>query len=180
MSREHNNNNNNDYGTYNPYAEPEEWTPPIVRGRDQPFPPPRHRTYPVQPAPPEPDASPPPPPPPHRRIPRGRAIMVMSDHHGRQDVYFDQTLGEWRPLPRASQIIITDENWARFQSEEDDEEDGGKKKKKKKRDKLKKLGKELVLAVKDLAHPKEKKDKDDEERKARLLASISAPVGTTR
>lgn len=164
MSREHNNN----YGTYNPYAEPEpeEWTPPVVRGRDQPFPPPRHRTYPVQPAQQELDAR----PPPHRRIPRGRAIMVTSDHHGRQDVYFDQTLGEWRPIPRASQVIITDENWARFQSEE-------KKKEKKRGEKLKK---KLVLAVKDLARPKEKKDRDDEERRERLLASISAPLGTTR
>lgn len=92
-------------------------------------------------------------------------------------MYFDHTLGEWRPLPRASQIIITDERWARFQdgakSEEEEEE------RKKKRDRLKKLGKELVLGVKDLARRKDKKD-EDEERRSQLKASISAPVGTTR
>lgn len=101
--------------------------------------------------------------------------MVTSDHHGRQDVYFDQTLGEWRPIPRASRIIITDESWARFQSEEKEKE---KEKKEKKRGE--KLKKKLVLAVKDLARPKEKKDRDDEERRERLLASISAPLGTAR
>lgn len=172
-----------EYGTYSPYDEEEpqpaaassSWTPPVVRGRDQPFPPPRHREYPVMPAqvyvPPAsalPDVR-----PPHRRIHRGRGIMATVDRPG-ADVYFDQTLGEWRPIPDIPRVSIPEENWARFQGEV---EEGSKEKR---RDRLKKLGKDLVLVVGGLGHSQGRKDKDEEDRRSKLVASVSAPMGTAK
>lgn len=93
-------------------------------------------------------------------------------------MYFDETLGEWRRIPSGH----PERNPSRFQEAEAEaeEEEAVGQKTKKKRDVLKKLGRELVLAVKNLGVSQEKKDRDDEDRRARLIASISAPMGTTK
>lgn len=88
-------------------------------------------------------------------------------------MYFDYTLSEWRPIPTSRQMGIPEENWARLERAENDT-------KGKKRDKLKKLGKSLILAVKDLGNHQQKRDKDEEERKSKLVASVSAPLGTDK
>lgn len=89
-------------------------------------------------------------------------------------MYFDQTLGEWRPIPPSTQMGIPEENWAKLDRR------GGEEEKERKRDKLKKFRQSLVTAVKDLGNPQGKQDKDEEERKSKLAASISAPLGASR
>lgn len=89
-------------------------------------------------------------------------------------MYFDHTLSEWRPIPSSRQMGISEENWVRLERREKKDT------KEKKRDKLKKLGKSLILAVKELGNPQEKRDKDEEERKSKLVASVSAPLGTSK
>lgn len=89
-------------------------------------------------------------------------------------MYFDITLSEWRPIPTSRQMGIPEENWARLEKGEETDT------KEKKRDRLKRFGKGLVLAVKDLRSHQDKRDKDEEERKSKLRASVSAPLGTNK
>lgn len=180
-----------DYGTYNPFAAassssslaPPPITPPAppvvaVRGRDQPFPPPRGREYPVLPAP---------APVPVQTRTQTQTQTAAQDPPGsrrrrrRPDTYFDETLGEWRSIPASdaeqdpSRPQQHEEKQEEEEQEEEEEEVPGRK-----RDALKKLGRGLVLAVKNLGGSPERKERDDEERRAKILASISAPMGTAR
>lgn len=90
-------------------------------------------------------------------------------------MYFDHVLGEWRPIPSSTQMGVPEESWDDKKEDTEGDEDSAKKRRK---EKLKKLGRGFVQVVKDLANPQEKKDRDDEERRANLLESISAPLGT--
>lgn len=91
-------------------------------------------------------------------------------------MYFDQELLEWRSIPRSTQMGAPEESWM---GKAEGEAEGKNLPKPKRLNKLKMLGKELMQAVRGTASPQSQEEKD-EERRAKLAASISAPLGTER
>lgn len=135
------------------------WAPPRVRGRDAPFPahqrPGQSRTPgPLQPV---------------TRMERGRGIAIAASPTAaaaaaavdRRRMYFDLQLGEWRTIPGKTQLA--DASPAPL--------------KRAKRSRLKRLVQGLVRIVRDLANPTDRRERENEQRRAKLRASISPPLG---
>lgn len=144
--------------------------PPRVRGRDPPFPTRQYSVAPLRQAGTSasvqafiPDSQ-----PSHSttRMERSRGIVITPNAAAAVDprrMYFDLQLGEWRSIPGMPQSSPT--------------EDFNIPAKPRKRDRFKQLAKDLVQAVKDLRNPKVKQERDNETRRTKLRASVSAPLG---
>ncbi|KAL0638022.1 hypothetical protein Q9L58_002958 [Maublancomyces gigas] len=147
--------------------------PPRVRSRDLPFPTHKYSVAPLRQAgaPASAQALIPDPQsshstgPPTTRMERGRGIVINPTTATALDprrMYFDLQLGGWRSIPGMPQPSPT--------------EDVNTPAEPKKRDRFKKLARDLVQALKDLKNPKVKQERDNETRRAKLRASISAPL----
>lgn len=134
------------------------WAPPRVRGRDAPFPARQQRSG---------QSRTPGPSQPSTRMERGRGIAIVASSPtaaavNRRRMYFDLQLGEWRTIPGKMQLAGASP---------------GPPLKHAKRSRLKRLVEGLVRIVRDLANPADKRERENEERRAKLRASISAPLG---
>lgn len=133
------------------------WVPPRVRGRDAPFP---ARQRPGQSRAPGPLQ-------PNTRMERGRGIAIVAPPAAaaaavdRRRMYFDLQLGEWRTIPGKTQLAGPSPGVPKHA----------------KRSRLKRLVEGLVRMIRDLANPKDRRERENEERRAKLRASISAPLG---
>lgn len=76
-------------------------------------------------------------------------------------MYFDLQLGEWRAIPSKAQLAASP--MLLLPSP--------------KSSRLKRLVQRLVRMVKELANPEDRREREREERRAKLRASVSAPLG---